>query len=201
MPLIVFVAVSLVDQADVIEEPGAKRSRQVPMFEYDARASVLVVAPTVRAFGGTCRRVVAGVRVRVARGDGDRDAVGDGSLDRGIDRRVRAATEAHVHDSRAAAACWPAAQSMPAMTPDQVPEPAAVQHPDGDEVDLPGDAVGRAADRAGDVRAVAVAVARDASSSTESQPVDARPPNCWWLMRMPVSTTYAVTPLPSRSYE
>jgi hypothetical protein len=33
VPLIVFVAVSLVLHADVIDEPGANRSRQEPMFE------------------------------------------------------------------------------------------------------------------------------------------------------------------------
>jgi len=31
--------------------PGANRSKHVPKFENDARASVLVVAPTVIAFG------------------------------------------------------------------------------------------------------------------------------------------------------
>jgi hypothetical protein len=49
VPLIVFVAVLLVDHADVIELPGANTSRQLPKFEYDARASLLVVAPTVSA--------------------------------------------------------------------------------------------------------------------------------------------------------
>jgi hypothetical protein len=51
VPLIVFVAVSLVFQAEVIDEPGAKRSRQVPMLENDDRASVIVVEPTVIALG------------------------------------------------------------------------------------------------------------------------------------------------------
>ena len=32
-------------------EPGAKMSRQVPKFENDERASVLVVEPTVIAVG------------------------------------------------------------------------------------------------------------------------------------------------------
>ncbi len=43
------VAVSLVFQAEVMPEPGAKTSRQVPKFENEERASVLVVAPTVSA--------------------------------------------------------------------------------------------------------------------------------------------------------
>ena len=51
VPEIVLVAVSLVLQADVMLEPGAKISTQVPKFENDDRASELVVEPTVMAFG------------------------------------------------------------------------------------------------------------------------------------------------------
>ena len=40
MPLIVFVAVSDVDHAEVIEEPGAKMSTQVPQFEKEERESL-----------------------------------------------------------------------------------------------------------------------------------------------------------------
>jgi hypothetical protein len=49
VPEMLLVADVLVLQADVMLEPGAKMSRQLPKFEYDARASVLVVAPTVSA--------------------------------------------------------------------------------------------------------------------------------------------------------
>ena len=49
VPLIVLVAVSLVIQAEVMFWPGAKMSVQVPKLENEARASVLVVAPTVIA--------------------------------------------------------------------------------------------------------------------------------------------------------
>ncbi len=49
VPLIVLVAVSLVFHVDVMLEPGAKRSTQVPKFENDDRASVVVVDPTVSA--------------------------------------------------------------------------------------------------------------------------------------------------------
>jgi hypothetical protein len=49
VPLIVLVAVLLVDQADVMLEPGAKMSRHVPKFENEERASLLVVEPTVFA--------------------------------------------------------------------------------------------------------------------------------------------------------
>jgi len=45
----VFVAVLLVRHAEVMLDPGAKMSTHEPKFEYDARASVLVVAPTVIA--------------------------------------------------------------------------------------------------------------------------------------------------------
>jgi hypothetical protein len=49
VPEMVLVAVFDVIQAEVIEEPGAKRSRQDPKFEKDDRASLLVVDPTVMA--------------------------------------------------------------------------------------------------------------------------------------------------------
>src|SRR4051812_25115754 len=49
VPLIVFVAVSLVAHADVMLCPGAKMSTTLPKFENDARASLIVLAPTVMA--------------------------------------------------------------------------------------------------------------------------------------------------------
>jgi hypothetical protein len=49
VPLMVFVAVSLVFHDDVMLEPGAKMSTHVPKFENDDRASVRVVEPTVIA--------------------------------------------------------------------------------------------------------------------------------------------------------
>ena len=51
VPEIVFVAVSLVLQEDVMLEPGAKISTQVPKLENEERASLVVVEPTVSAFG------------------------------------------------------------------------------------------------------------------------------------------------------
>lgn len=50
VPLNVAVAVSELNHDDRIPEPGAKRSRHAPKLENDARASVVVVAPTVIAF-------------------------------------------------------------------------------------------------------------------------------------------------------
>ena len=47
----VLVAVLLVYHDEVIDEPGAKMSTQVPMLENDERASVFVVEPTVIADG------------------------------------------------------------------------------------------------------------------------------------------------------
>jgi hypothetical protein len=47
----VLVAVLLVCHAEVIDEPGAKMSRQEPKLEKLERASVLVVEPTVIAEG------------------------------------------------------------------------------------------------------------------------------------------------------
>lgn len=46
----VLVAVLVVCHAEVMVEPGANRSRQVPWLEKEERASDWVVAPTVRAF-------------------------------------------------------------------------------------------------------------------------------------------------------
>ena len=49
VPLSEAVAVLLVCQAEPMPLPGAKTSRQAPKFENEARASVVVVAPTVSA--------------------------------------------------------------------------------------------------------------------------------------------------------
>jgi len=51
VPEMVFVAVSLVFHDEVMLLPGAKISTQVPKFEKDERASVVVVEPTVIALG------------------------------------------------------------------------------------------------------------------------------------------------------
>ena len=51
VPEIVLVSVSLPFHADGMSLPGANRSRHVPKFENDDRASVFEVAPTVIALG------------------------------------------------------------------------------------------------------------------------------------------------------
>src|SRR5690349_2571072 len=58
VPEIVFVAVSLVFHDEVMLLPGAKMSRHVPKFENEARASLIVVAPTVIALGTSAGEVV-----------------------------------------------------------------------------------------------------------------------------------------------
>ena len=64
MPLITLVAMSLVFQSEVmpplavVSPPGAKTSMHEPMFEYDARLSVFVVAPTVIADAASAGLVV-----------------------------------------------------------------------------------------------------------------------------------------------
>jgi len=50
VPEMVLVAEALPIQADVMLEPGAKISTQVPVFEKVDLASVVVVDPTVMAF-------------------------------------------------------------------------------------------------------------------------------------------------------
>jgi hypothetical protein len=45
----VLMAVVLPIQEEIISEPGAKMSTQVPIFEKEDRASVVVVEPTVIA--------------------------------------------------------------------------------------------------------------------------------------------------------
>jgi hypothetical protein len=50
VPLIVRVAVLLVDQADVMPTPGANQSTQLPKFAHEAFWSLLIVALTVIAW-------------------------------------------------------------------------------------------------------------------------------------------------------
>ena len=58
VPLNVAVAVSELNQADRIPEPGAKMSKHVPKFENDERASLAVVDPTVMALAARAGEVV-----------------------------------------------------------------------------------------------------------------------------------------------
>ena len=58
VPLNVAVPVLLLCEADTMLEPGPNKSRQGPKFEYDARASLLSVAPTVNTVGSAAGEVL-----------------------------------------------------------------------------------------------------------------------------------------------
>ena len=59
VPEIVLVAVSEVYQEERMLLPGAKRSRTAPKFEYEARALVEVMAPTVIALAAEAGETLA----------------------------------------------------------------------------------------------------------------------------------------------
>ena len=63
VPEIVLVAVSLVFHDDVMLLPGAKMSTQVPKFENEERASVVVVEPTVSALGTSAGELLQAFRL------------------------------------------------------------------------------------------------------------------------------------------
>ena len=82
--------------------------------------------------------------------------------------------------------CWAVTQSIPAITPDDAAAAGAVEDLHRHQLDALGHAVGGAADRAGHVRAVTVAVAVVAVAEV-LVPQAARPPKALWVVRMPVS--------------
>ena len=121
VPLIVLVAVLLVDHADVMLEPGAKMSTTLPKFEKDDRASLIVVAPTVMAVltraGEKPLASAFELPAAIAYVTPDpielRTAVS--SADETPPPRLMLAT---------AGPMWcPVTQSTPAITPDVVPDP------------------------------------------------------------------------------
>ncbi len=122
VPLIVFVAVVPVYQADVMLEPGANRSRQVPKFENDERASVLVVAPTVTAAatrdGEPLQALVFSLPAATAKVTPALIALPTAvsRAEEGPPPRLMLAT--------AGLTCFCRTQSTPAMTPELVPEPS-----------------------------------------------------------------------------
>src|SRR5690606_39585335 len=84
---------------------------------------------------------------------------GDGVADGGVESAVGAAAEGHVGDGR-----LDRGAGHPVDAGDHLGGGAGagvVQHPDGDDLRLLGDAVGAARDRAGHMGAVAVAVLGD----------------------------------------
>ena len=123
VPLIVAVAVLLVDHAEVMLEPGAKMSTTLPKFENDDRASVLVLDPTVIASATRAGEELLAFVIRVARRNRIRHAVGDRVAHRGVERRRHAAAKAHVRDRRVPAAWFDVTKFTPAMTPEFDPDP------------------------------------------------------------------------------
>ena len=96
----------------------------MPKFENEARASAMVVAPTVIAVGARAGETLHAFCVLVAGGDGEGHAVGD----RALRPRRRARVEAPPPRLMLATAGCRAdgcavTQSMPAITPDVEPEP------------------------------------------------------------------------------
>jgi hypothetical protein len=162
----VLVAVLPVFHEEVIDEPGAKISRQVPQLVNDDAASVLVVEPTVIAEGARRRREAAGIGAVVARGHRHRDA-GVGQIgDRSIHRGVGATTETHIGHGRQ----YTVGRDPVDTGNDTGPGAgaAAVEHAHRMQGHALGDAVGGAADGAGDVGAVAVAVVGTAADGVET---------------------------------
>ncbi len=123
VPEIVFVAVVEVCQADVMPEPGANTSRQVPQFEKDERASVDVVEPTVIADGARAGDWVQASAFELP-------AATTKATPSAVPRAIAASSVVEAEPPRLmlATAGWPAwwsatTQSTPAITPEVEPEP------------------------------------------------------------------------------
>src|SRR5690606_33342161 len=135
--------------------------------QVEHRAVVGVARAGVAGGGGADRdglgdpggRLGGGVGGLVAGRDDEGDAGGDGVADGGVESAVGAAAEGHVGDGR-----LDRVAGHPVDAGDHLGGGAGagvVQHPDGDDLRLLGDAVGAARDRAGHMGAVAVAVLGD----------------------------------------
>ena len=158
VPLIVLVAVSLVAHADVMLEPGAKMSTTLPKFENDdagvgARASEPTVIAAATRAGDELHAFAFELPAAIAYVTPDaielRTAVSS-AVDTPPPRLMFATPRAR---------CGVAVtQSTPAMTPEFDPEPWQLSTRTATSRDRLRDAVGRSADGADDVRAVAVAV-------------------------------------------
>ena len=120
VPLIVFVAVSLVRHADRIDEPGAKISTPLPKLENDERASVLVDAPTVIASATRAGEKLAALVFELPAAIAYVTPAASNCARR-FERGRRAAAQAHVGDRRADTVV--VTQSTPAITPALEPDP------------------------------------------------------------------------------
>jgi hypothetical protein len=123
VPEMVFVAVELPIQDEVMAEPGAKMSRQVPVFEKEDLASVMVVEPTVIALAARAGEELQALALLFPAAT----AITTPSL---ITFCTAASSAALAPPPRlmfatagVPAVWWPTIQSSPAITPDHVPEP------------------------------------------------------------------------------
>src|SRR5262245_19674482 len=185
VPLIVFVAVSLVFQAEVIELPGAKRSRHVPKLENEALASVLVVAPIVFAAATRAGEVVhasalelpAAIAYETPELIEVLTAVSSDVL--APPPRLMFATDG--------ATWFEVTQSTPAITPEFVPEPWQLRTRTACKVtDL---ATPYVVPPVGPPTCVPWPLQSFVPfpSPTKSAPLPTRPVNCWCEARRPVS--------------
>ena len=186
VPLMVLVAVLLVYHDEVMDEPGAKMSRHVPKFEYEARESVVVVAPTVIAAG-----VRAGENLQASRFEFPAAMAyvtpSLMELVTALSSAVDAPPPRLMLATAGAPATWSAVtQSMPAMTPEVVPLPAqSSTRTATSETPLATPYVEPPV-----VPATCVPCPLQSSAvppSTASKPLVARPPNSLCENRIPVS--------------
>ncbi len=138
------------------------------------------------------RSALAGDRVQastllVSRRDDRRDALFREPVDRLVDQDVLRPTYGEVGDGGLLAV-----QGDPVDARNEAGHGGpfvAVQDPDGDEVDRAGDTVGLAAEDAGDLGAVAVAVAAVLAVADRVEARRARRPNSGWVNSIPLSMT------------
>ena len=121
VPLIVFVALVPVYQADVMSEPGANTSTQVPKLEKLDRASVRVVLPTVMALTARAGETLQAFWFSLP-------AATTMVTPRETARWTASSVACEAPPPRlmlatAGATALAATQSMPATTPEFVPEP------------------------------------------------------------------------------
>lgn len=142
-------------RVDVDDRPVVREAREVIGFIRCADGA------RIRHARGGCGRCVLAV---IPRGDGDEEARVGGGLDRGVERVRLAAAEGEVGDCFADAVFRFCVVDGPVDAAEDGGDGAGAvgaEDFDGDEGRVFGDAVGRGADGAGDVGAVAVVVGGD----------------------------------------
>ena len=110
-----------VNHADRIPEPGAKRSKHVPKFENEERASLVVVEPTVIALAARAGDELQALALLLPAAT----AIGDSRIvqvvNSGVERTRDTTAETHIRNCRVRCDCL--TQSTPAITPEFEPEP------------------------------------------------------------------------------